>query len=297
MIIKDEKVFNDYLSFHKNQIESKDIDPAYPVIKYVLNASNKNIEDSIWAILCYVAYYHIGSGFKLFEVVPKPEVPLDSALLSLPCETERRNHRVNERLQKHFESIVDLYYWNSGLLNYFTKGFTKDKKANWLLLNDRLMKIWGNGRWAGYKTAEIFMKVLDFEVLPTDMGHNGASGSRRGLELLYKNVPTGNSNLDIKSLDKLSDLLVDTMNNRGYHATLETAETSLCDFNSMVKGRYYTGIDIDKMQEALESVESSYTDLLFEARKETLPNKYLGELNNWNGVQQNKKKHYANLRN
>jgi hypothetical protein len=285
--IKDEQVFVDYLEFHNNQMLSKDIDPVYPVLKYTLDSLNLNIEQKMWCILLYVAYYQIGSGFKAFEEYPFIEVP--DTCLSLPCETERRNHRVPERLAKHFESIVDVAYWNGSLFSYFSKGFTFNRRENWLLLNERLMKFWGNGRWAGYKTAEIFMKVLDFDVEPTDMGHNGASGSRRGLEILFNNVPSGNSSNDIKELDLLSNELVLTMNDRGYHATIETAETSLCDFNSKLKGRYYTGIDIDKMQTALKEVPSKYTDLLFEARKETLPHQFLGELNNWDGVRKDVK--------
>ena len=287
MEIKDQSVFQDYLDFHKAQMLSQDIDPVYPVLKYTLDSLQLSTDDKIWAILCYVAFYQIGSGFKTFEQCPKPEVPYAS--LTLPCETERRNHRVQERLKKHFESIVDVYFWSGSLESYFTKGFDNDSKTNWLVVNERLMKLWGNGRWAGYKTAEIFMKVLDFDVEPTDMGHNGASGSRRGLELLFDNVPTGNTENEIWKLDKLSEQLVQTMNNRGYHATLETAETSLCDFNSKTKGRYYTGIDIDKMQIAIKEVPSKYTDLLFEARKGTLPNDFLGELNGWDGVRKDVK--------
>lgn len=287
MKIKDQSVFQDYLDFHNAQMISKDIDPVYPVLKYSLDSLKLNTEHKIWCILLYVAYYQIGSGFKAFEEYPFVEVP--ESCLSLPCETERRNHRLASRLRQHFESINEVNYWNGSLFDYFSKGFSINKRENWLLLNDRLMKFWGNGRWAGYKTAEIFMKVLDFNVEPTDMGHNGASGSRRGLELLFDNVPTGNTENEIWKLDKLSEQLVQTMNNRGYHATLETAETSLCDFNSKTKGRYYTGIDIDKMQIAIKEVPSKYTDLLFEARKETLPNEFLGELNGWDGVRKDVK--------
>ena len=43
------------------------------------------------------------------------------------------------------------------------------------------------------------------------------------------------------------------------------------------------------MQTALKEVPSKYTDLLFEARKQTLPHQFLGELNNWDGVRKDVK--------
>jgi hypothetical protein len=125
------------------------------------------------------------------------------------------------------------------------------------------------------------------------MGHANSSGSRKGLELLYNNLPQGNTENEIKLLDTISEDLVLYMKRSGVEVSIETAETSLCDFNSLKKGKYYSGIDIDHMQEDLLKVPSIYTDLAFEARKKLIPNEYLGELNGWVGVRKEKKKEYV----
>ena len=164
---------------------------------------------------------------------------------------------------------------------------------NWGILQDKLNTIWGNGRWASYKTGEVLWKVNGLNLQATDMGHAHSSGSRKGLELLLRNLPKGNSEKDIQVLDKISDNLVRYMENQGLKVSIETAETSLCDFNSMTKGKYYSGIDIDHMQEDLLNTKSIYTDLAFEGRKKTIPNEYLGELNGWTGVRKEKKKEYV----
>ena len=83
------------------------------------------------------------------------------------------------------------------------------------------------------------------------------------------------------------------MDNQGLKVSIETAETSLCDFNSLRKGKYYSGIDIDHMQEDLLKTPSLYTDLAFEGRRRMIPNEYLGELNGWDGVRKEKKKEYV----
>jgi hypothetical protein len=77
---------------------------------------------------------------------------------------------------------------------------------------------------------------------------------------------------------------------------METAETSLCDFYAMTRGRYYVGIDIDEMQEQLLRVPSDLTKWAFKARYESLPHDYLGELNGWEGIDKARKSIYKNTR-
>ena len=57
-------------------------------------------------------------------------------------------------------------------------------------------------------------------------------------------------------------------------------ETSLCDFNSLYKGRYYAGHDIDMQMERLAYCDAS----LWEARASAIPQEYRGEVVGWFGV-------------
>jgi hypothetical protein len=51
------------------------------------------------------------------------------------------------------------------------------------------------------------------------------------------------------------------------------------------------------MQTQLLKVPSKLTDKAFEARKATIPNEYLGELNGWIGVRKEKQNDYRKSRN
>ncbi len=289
--VSSNETLSKYLDFHKVQEYSTDMDPIYPVLKYIIEKTNTELEESLWLTFLYVAYYNIGSALLAFEKYPTPEVPMD--LLDLPCATERRNHRIKGNLTKHFKNLVDIYWWYDGFDRWLTYDLQLDGKFNWLLTQAKLNKVWGNGRWASYKTGEVLWKVNGLNLEATDMGHANSSGSRKGLERLFKNLPKGNTHKDIFVLDRISNDLVVYMQNQGLKVSIETAETSLCDFNSMLKGKYYTGIDIDHMQEDLLKVPSIYTDLAFEAREKLIPNEYLGELNGWVGVRKEKKKEYV----
>jgi len=285
-------ILKDYLEFHKIQSYSTDMDPAYPVLKNIVKELKLTKEQGVWLTFVYVAYYHIGSALKVFEQYPEPFLFKDS-FYNLPCTTERRGHRKAGNLKRHIKHIVDKAEWEKGLHRWLSEDLCLHPKMNWELTQDKLLSIWGNGRWASYKTGEVLWKVNEYNLEATDMGHAHSSGPRKGLELLFPSVPTGNSALEVKKLNMLSEKLVRFMNDKGYKATIETAETSLCDFNSFYKGKYYTGIDIDHMQEDLLKVPSIYTDLAFESRKKYIPNEYLGELNGWIGVRKEKKKQYA----
>ncbi len=171
-----------------------------------------------------------------------------------------------------------------------------DVLSDQVLANNELITVFGNGRWAAYKTAEILYKSHGFNLQVPDMGNANSSGPRKGLGLFFPGLPQGNSPSDVAQLDELSAKVVDYLQGKVSQVSMETAETSLCDFYAMSKGRYYVGIDIDEMQEQLLRVPSDLTAMGFKARSETLPHRYLGELNGWEGIDKNRKTIYRTTR-
>jgi hypothetical protein len=282
-------LWNDYVSFHTEQIKSWDIDPVYPVLKYI----NKDVdaESAIWLTFLHVAYYHIGSALAVWHEYPYPAIPSDD-MLKLPCGTERRAHRDPAKLKKHLTDLIT----REPLSEFVNRAITNDPRRSWARMELMLQTIWGNGRWATFKTSEMLMKVNDLALEATDMGHKNGSGSKHGLKLLFPNAPMGNSKRDIAILDKISEELVERLREVGAPATLETAETSLCDFHSMLEGRYYVGYDIDAMMKQLRDVPSPLTEKAFEARRATIPMNYLGEINGWETTDDERKRAYKQQR-
>lgn len=275
-----------YAEFHRAQVSSMDMDPVYPVLKEI--QAEKSRESAVWLTFLHVAYYHMGSALKAWEQFQEPML-LSEEMLKLPCGTERRNHRKPERLKSHIESLVEIADEYGGLANWIDSYVSADPMWSWSNLQVVLTAPWGNGRWAAYKTSEMLWKVNGYRLKAIDMGHEYSSGPREGMKLLFPDAPTGSSPDEVQYLDALGDLIVEKLMSEGIEASVETVETSLCDFHSMIKGRYYTGIDIDHMQEQLISVPSGLTAAAFAARKKVLPNVYLGELNGWVGVRKEKK--------
>ncbi len=267
----------DYYRFHEVQVECRDMDPAYPVLRNTATSLGLPTEERIWLVLLFTAYYHLGSALKALPDATSPRWALRAAQ-DLPCATERRGHWHRPRLERHFKAIQALANEPGGLRGWFLSDLNGTPEENWRQVQHRASLIPGNGRWASFKTTELIQSVVGVELHAPDMQHAHSSGPRKGLGLLYANLPGDNDPASIAWLDKLSAELVTDMKRHGLKVSTETAETSLCDFHSLVAGRYYPGHDIDQMQLQLMSVPSAFDHYAWRARRRVLPLHYLGEI-------------------
>jgi len=287
-----EQLWRDYALFHKGQAESRDLDPTYPVLSHIGDALGLNREQRIWLTFLHVTYYHLGSALAAYARTPNP-APLAVDLLRLPTGTERRAHRVPNKLAAHVISLLGCADAYGGLAAWVDCHVRSDPVDTWNSISDMLTVPVGNGRWAAYKTSEMLWKINNISMFAPDMGHAHSSGPRRGLEILFDGMPAGNSDHDVETLNKASSATLTRLADLGVDAAVEEAETSLCDFHSTVKGRYYVGHDIDAMMEQLARVPSDLTKFAIYARAASIPANYLGELNNWSTVDKERNKHYA----
>lgn len=278
----------DYRAWHNLQVETKDIDPVYPVFSWLADHWNLSVPQRAWLCVCHVVYYHTGSTLTMFERVSDPDdLPdtveglRDAGLLSLPTTTERRGHRDPVQLSRHLlglRSTLAADPW----------GWLGANGWGWEALNNRITEVPGNGRWASYKLAEMLQKVAGAPTAATDAGHRYSSGPRKGLALLYDDLPEGQKAADIAELDALTAGLAQWLG----EPDVAQVETSLCDYNSLAHGRYYLGHDIDSMAEVLLSPRVVVPPEVWEAREAVFDDRLLGELRGWDGVRTNLKRAY-----
>lgn len=291
------KLHADYLRWHPAQVASLDIDPMYPVLRLLADAWDLNEEERAWLCFVHVIWYHPGSTLVGYELAPdftwipnNDEALWKSGLLDLPCETERRGHRPKQPLINHLHGLRKTFTESGGCLSWVENalGLSNNPEQRWLDLNEALTTLVGNGRWAAYKTAEMLQKVCDVPVVAADAGHRYSSGPRKGLMILEPHCPTGQTEEDIATLDLMTGLYADLLG----EPDIAQVETSLCDFNSLVHGRYYLGHDIDSMQHAFNTMGDRLPKEAWAAREATFDRKFLGELNDWTGVRKDANRHY-----
>lgn len=275
----------DYARFHELALTSQDVDPVYPVLSHIGSALNLDRDARLWLTLLHVAYYHLGSALEVFAARPTPGLP-PVALLKAPTGTERRAHRTPAKLAAHLAALADAAESAGSLGLWLDGGLAGEtsRRARWNIITGRVMRIYGNGRWAAFKSAEMLWKVNGLDLAAPDMGHAHSTGPRHGLGLLFDGLPTGSGAADVARLDQVSDDLCGWLAERGLHAPVEEVETTLCDFHSLARGNYYVGHDIDQMQAQLRRRPSELTTTAMQARSAVFAARYLGEVNGWAGV-------------
>jgi hypothetical protein len=268
-----------------------------------------SVEEHLWLSTLYMAWYNIGSAWVAFnncDVLKLP--PVWTA--KIPVGTQRRNLRGGRVLQ-HLEDFIRQAKKAGSIRKLLTARFFGNVADDWGALTHNVGSVWGNGRWSTYTASELYQKVNRLPVLPTDIMNEGSSGPRTGLCFMHGvETPHG-----VKVVPKL-----DTLARRFYHTVkpyIETkipylpkghydlgmVESQLCDFNSLRKGRYYIGRDIDRDQDRVRSTHMSlarmrlshqikHLDDVWEARAAVFDKKYLGEYSGWSGRTEYALRHY-----
>lgn len=286
------ELWPDFTRFTKLALETRDVDPVYPVLKSYLKSLDvePQEDEALWLSVAHLTWYDMGSALHAWNEF---DLSAESPDLTLRCATERRGNRDPKQLEKNLASWRN-HAKGKGLAEFLLGKLPTNKRQAWTEVMARIERVHGNGRWASYKLAEILMKVNDAPLEPFHMGHANSSGPRRGLELLMDGLPQGDKPEDILFLDDVSEGLVAGLRSRLPHMALpvEEVETTLCDFHALHDGRYYVGNDIDQMFEQIMNERNHWTDAVLQARYDSLPHAYLGELEGWVGVDRERQKVY-----
>lgn len=249
----------DYVRFHSLELRTGDVDPVYRVLqrmgKPVGVPEAFSVREMALLSFLHVAYYDFGSALRaMTELDCRVNFDMIPRISRFRCGTERRGHRDPRQLQRHLENLFEIDQVYNGLHVWAMKWGSYGEMFG------ALQGIYGNGRWAAYKTSELLSWSLRPYItaasvwLPTDMGHQHSSGPRKGLEMLYaRPLPQGHSAKAVAVLDEVSQQLLRYLLRLGATGTMATTETTLCDFASMVEGRYYPGHDINQMGEQIRN--------------------------------------------
>lgn len=296
-----ERQFEDLSFFLRHMLYSQDLDPLYPVLRHLQLGMDR--EQALWLSFLYVAWYNLPSGWAAYNAYPH-EIDLLAHFAdpTWPTGTERRANR-GGKVKDHILSYRLALVGHRSQHDWYTKGLNMNPTRrrhlhdNWRIVNERLQELFLNGRWAAYKHCEVLAKVNGLPLLAPDMGHAFSSGPREGLEMLYGPL-AGNDSTTIAELDTRGEDLLYRLQSEGHQVEIEEVETILCNWKSLVKGKYYVGNDIDELQEQilvaeergiLSKHESSF---LWRARRKTIPHEYLGELGGWHGPDKQRRKAY-----
>jgi hypothetical protein len=303
-----EPALSDFCVFARAQLDSGDIDPMYPVLRTVYDIDSLDLEARLWRTLIYVTWYHIGSAHRVWEQFPtwrefsylEVTAPEISRIPVLPTGIERRGfrgpagaakaerclsiavHRALDRTRGSLGSNPDQFVLATWINRTASAPLRPDESVHerhWRNVRIEFEQVPGNGPWASYKWCDLLTHVHGLDMTAPDIGVGGGSVTAGPVPGMMR--VTGESAETCATDIALQKSLLTECRFRGVPFTgLEQLETALCDFNSLCKGHYYVGHDIDMMMTQLHELPSKF----WFARGQCFPTSYLGEAGGWSGV-------------
>lgn len=287
--MKANSLFKDFCAFACGQLASGDIDPTYPVLKRFYRVEKLSREQALWRTVLYLAWYDLGSAERIWRKYPNPFLPTDSEVRGLSTGTERRSFRGNTKVLDFLGALLSRASLEGGSLEKWVDSFfVDDPTKGWDRAREELQELAFAGPWASYKWADLLKHVHDAPITASDIGVGGrgeTAGPIPGMVRLT-GLPWQECANDVK---KQVALLKRAQDAGVPFNGLDQLETALCDFNSLCKGGYYVGHDIDTQMKHLEHVKDRG---LWDARV-VFEDRFRGEVSGgWFGVRKELKTLY-----
>lgn len=211
------------------------------------------------------------------------------------------------KMLDNFKNCIMFYKDNLMSVEAFLKGVTTN---NTILIEKALNKVqkwFFFGRFASYLFLETFIALTDYKIENTTIDWKNGDTATSGIMNLFGLDNSANyfdkhnkipDNLDYKKLDNMLLITLQKIKASGGDDNVTGVETSLCAYRKFYKGSRYNGFYLDRQLEEIlttNKMDPKYKKIdeeLLKLRKELFNHKYLGELNNWNGIRKEAKKLY-----
>lgn len=273
----------DFIKFGRAVIHSGDVDPQFPLLRGVYKQLNLDANTAIWYTCLYLVYYHLGSAIQAWERYPEPtHIRAKEWETDLPYSKQRRCFRGNDGGRRQLNTIVeasngDIYSWIWDLI------VDHNEEKNWTRIREAATEIPYHGPWSSYKLCDMLKFVHDFPITAPDIGTKpgATAGPIAGLVSLTGLDRTTCSNdtnlhLTIRGLMLDAGVKVDG---------LDQVESVLCDWQSIINGRYYLGHDIDRDLGQIDNAGPLPRDkVMLAVRGKIFDDRLLGEKHDWSGM-------------
>lgn len=277
-----EPLFVDFCRFAELMLSSGDLDPTYPVLRRSYDVAGLSQEARLWRTLLYVTWYSLGSAEAVWTSFPEPtELPRS---LRLPTGVERRGFRGNSYAPDHVNAVLLHAKNRAGSLTDWVTAMLDGAsgKTGWRGVRNEYERISQAGPWSSFKLADLLAHVHDVPIWADSIA--GATGLTAGPVSGMARLTGLSHEVCLHDVELQEELLSLVQTRVPAMKTLDELETCLCDFNSLAKGSYYVGHDIDLQMESL----ASSGPLLWEARA-VFDSKVRGEVNGWSGLRRSRK--------
>ncbi len=283
------KLIEEYNKYHNDSAACGDIDPSYPMLRYVCDRYELNIEQRYWLAFLYACCYCGPTVFYIYNEFPDFE-NVDLGRLNRwwnknkkLCYFQKDRLRIQTMnlLSETFESYRSLIY-PINQAQKFSLLCSSDKIQTYKTAWAEMSKIKNFGRFSMFLYLEAVHVVTGFPMEPDNLDLSQASTCKDGLAYaLRRDDLVGNPNSWRLLQPAFSKLMVH-MKAQNKQNTVWNVETSLCAFKKYKEGRRYVGYYLDRQHDEIKILQSRVTSgvdwsVLWDFRRETFKKEFLKE--------------------
>lgn len=271
-----------YALYHAESFRHQDIDPSYPMLRYVCDRFELNMEQRFWLAFlygtCYCAptVYYIYNEFPDFENVDIGRLERWWAANKKKClfQTDRRRIQSNDQFVPCFRSYQSLI-GEGTQQEAFESILSPDPYSTYDKAYDKFIGIDYFGRYTMFLYLESVHVVTEFPMVPMGVDWKNAKTSLTGLTRAYglsDNMADNFTPHECVILFNGARKLL-AKDYPAVRSDVWSMETTLCAFKKHLEGRRYVGYYVHRQLEEIEQMERAVRTgvnwkVLYDFRKE-----------------------------
>ena len=271
----------DFTQFGRMLIQSGDLDPQFPVLREIYKQLELDDNTALWFSCLYLTFYHLGSAIEVWQLYPKPDVISKRHWIEhLPYSKQRRCFRGNDGGLRQLNALIKAS--DGDLLKWLTNLVGDGGEEGWARVREGATEMPYHGPWSSYKFCDMVKFVHGYPITAPDIGTKpgATAGPIAGLASL-----TGLDRTRCAEDTQLyRDLLLYLQDQGAAVDGLDQMESILCDWQSLINGRYYLSHDVDRDLGQLKNADGDYVSLILSTRKKIFDRRFLGEYGGWSDI-------------
>lgn len=275
-------------------LQSGDLDPSYPALRYLSDRFELNIEQRYWISFLYSCCYSVPTVFYIYNEFPDYELAdlwrmeqrRDRNKSKLIFQTDRRWIKNNNDFVNTIRSYKDLL---SGLKQATSFNMLKgeDRFKTYDNVYNKFSKMRNFGRYSLFLFTEAIHQVTGYDMEASKLDLEQAESSCNGLlYALWKDVMIWSkiTKNEYQTLHKEFNTIMDRMRSSSTRNNVWNVETTLCAYKKYKLWKRYIGYYIDRMYDEIVKMQGQVTDgvdrsVLWDFRLEHFSHKLLRECN------------------
>lgn len=289
-----------YKYYHCLMMISGDCDPAYPMLNYLADRFELNMEQRYWLAFLYAASYCGPTAYYILNEFPDYENADASRMQrwwdknKQRCifQTDRLRVKTQNQFVRMFQSYRDFCGASQG--DRFRELLKGTPEESYDFVYAACNDLYYFGRYSLFLLLEAVHVLTDLPIAPTTIPWEYALSSRNGLLYAIERDDRLDQNLtddDVKVLEEAEHKALEELNNEFpmFKHNAWNLETSLCAYKKLFRNKRYLGYYIDRQQLEIIKMQKSVDvgvnwSPLWDFRKEYFAHSMIGEVSGWDGV-------------